>query len=257
MAVTDLTVYRGANAPAVMLRLPDVDLTGSTIEIEVTWARGSLLLSSADGDLDLEIDEDGSTVSWPYSIEQSEDIPIGRLTNFDVFRIIGDTREKLGAGKITGVGQGAFPDASAVTLQVPGPQGPPGSDGPEGPEGPEGPQGPPVDAAAAVEEIVSDIGDLLVPPSTFSTGQKKVAVTGTAVRLSASSVPLVNGVTIQANPNNAAALTIGGSGVTNTVDGTGNGKVLGPGQAWSFAVSDLNLLYINGTAGDWVDWSGN
>lgn len=98
---------------------------------------------------------------------------------------------------------------------------------------------------------------LLTAPSTFNAGQKAIAVTGTAVRLSSTSVPLVNGVTLQASPDNAAPIVIGLSTVANTTDGTGNGKVLQPGQAWAFAVSDLNILYANGTAGDWLDWSAN
>lgn len=102
--------------------------------------------------------------------------------------------------------------------------------------------------------ILTAIGGVTATPVT---GQKKVAVTGTAVQLIASSTPLVNGAQVQANPNNTAAVTIGLSGVTNTVDGTGDGKVLQPGQAWAFAITNLNLLYVNGTAGDWVDWSGN
>lgn len=102
--------------------------------------------------------------------------------------------------------------------------------------------------------ILTAIGGVTASPVT---GQKKVAVTGTAVQLIASSTPLVNGVQVQANPNNTAAVTIGLTGVNNTTDGTGNGKVLQPGQAWAFAITNLNLLYVNGTAGDWVDWSGN
>lgn len=94
-------------------------------------------------------------------------------------------------------------------------------------------------------------------PSTFTTGQVKIAVTGTAVQLSGTSVPLLNGVIIIANQNNTASITIGGSGVTNTVDGTGNGTVVTANSAVSIAVSDLDVLYVNGTAGDWITWIGS
>ena len=94
-------------------------------------------------------------------------------------------------------------------------------------------------------------------PSAITTGQQKIAVTGTAVQVIAASTALVNGVIITANLNNAAVVTVGSSSVTNTADGTGNGKVLQPGESTSVAVSDLNLLYVNGTAGDWISWIGS
>lgn len=92
-------------------------------------------------------------------------------------------------------------------------------------------------------------------PGSVVTGQKKVAVTGTAVQLSAGA--LVNGVVIKALSTNAAAIVVGGLGVTNVTDGTGVGYVLLPGEAVSFAVSDVSVLYINGTAGDGVCAAGN
>lgn len=91
----------------------------------------------------------------------------------------------------------------------------------------------------------------------FEIGQKKIAVTGTAVQLNSSSVPLGNGVLVQASPDNAAAVVIGNSDVDDAADGTGNGKVLVPGQSWAFVVDDINRLWVNGTADDWVDWSAN
>lgn len=87
-------------------------------------------------------------------------------------------------------------------------------------------------------------------------GQAKIASTGTAVQLSAGA--LNNGVIISAaSGNNAAGVTIGGSGVTNTVNGTGNGYILAPGASVSFAVDNVNRLYINGTTGDIVSWAGS
>lgn len=93
--------------------------------------------------------------------------------------------------------------------------------------------------------------------ATVTTFQKAVSVTGTAVQISATSVPLKNGAIVQANQENSGPITIGKANVTNVADGTGNGKTLQPGQSWSFSVNDLNLLYVNGAAGDWCDGSAD
>lgn len=86
-------------------------------------------------------------------------------------------------------------------------------------------------------------------------GQAKIATTGTAVQLSTQT--LSNGVIISANGANATPISIGGSGVNNTVGGTGNGYLLAAGASISFAMANVNDLYINGTAGDYVSWAGS
>lgn len=92
-------------------------------------------------------------------------------------------------------------------------------------------------------------------PGTLVVGQAKVSVTNTAVQLGSNA--LVNGVIVKAGIANTAKLTVGGSGVTSTTDGTGNGYILNPGEACSFAVSNTNVIYINGTSGDLVSFEGN
>ena len=86
-------------------------------------------------------------------------------------------------------------------------------------------------------------------------GQAKIAVTGTRVQLGSN--VLTNGVIVSAKSGNAAVVTIGGSAVTNTVDGTGNGYILAAGASVSFAVSNTNALYLNGTAGDIISFAGS
>jgi len=87
-------------------------------------------------------------------------------------------------------------------------------------------------------------------------GQVKIATTGTRVQLPSNA--LANGLIVKSLSANAAAgATIGGASVSNAVDGTGNGYVLAPGEASSFAVSNSNLLYVNGTAGDIFTYEGN
>ena len=92
-------------------------------------------------------------------------------------------------------------------------------------------------------------------PATAITGQVKISVTGTAVQL-ASNV-LVNGLFVTSKTTNAPYGTVGGAGVTNTVDGTGNGYILPAGASASFAVSNSNAIYVNGTAGDIFSFGGN
>lgn len=89
----------------------------------------------------------------------------------------------------------------------------------------------------------------------LATGQAIIAVTGTAVQLP--SHALINGVILTAHGTNAASLLIGGSGVTNTLTGAGNGQELAPGASTSFAVTNSNQLWINGTAGDWLSFGGS
>ena len=93
-------------------------------------------------------------------------------------------------------------------------------------------------------------------PATGRSGQVKIAVTGTAVRVTASATPLVNGVIFSALTTNTALAggicgTAGtASNLTNVADGTGNGYILLPGGGGSLGVSDLSALYFNGVAGD-------
>lgn len=85
------------------------------------------------------------------------------------------------------------------------------------------------------------------------TGQKKITVTGTQGQGPA--LVAVNGIIVTASPLNTAFAggiggTVGLTGVTNSVDGTGNGAFLPPGASLSFAVANANLLFVNGIAGD-------
>lgn len=93
--------------------------------------------------------------------------------------------------------------------------------------------------------------------SNVVTGQALIAVTGTAVRLTPSNI-LVNGLIVRSLvTNNSTGQTVGGSGVTNVVNGTGNGYILQPGEAAAFGVTNVATLFVNGTAGDIFTWEGN
>jgi hypothetical protein len=90
-------------------------------------------------------------------------------------------------------------------------------------------------------------------PAAITAGQKTV----TASAASLGAAVLVNGVVVKAKSSNAGAVWVGGPSVTATDDGTGAGYRLMPGEAASFAVSNINAIYVIGTAGDVVYFEGN
>lgn len=97
------------------------------------------------------------------------------------------------------------------------------------------------------------------PVSTLRPGQKVIAFTGTQVALSVTSQILANGIVVSAlSTNNIAGGTVGLTGVTNTVDGSGNGLILEPGGSIGIPPGvNLNTIFVNGTAGDIFSFIGN
>jgi hypothetical protein len=106
----------------------------------------------------------------------------------------------------------------------------------------------PAGTAAAPTNIVN------ANPATIVTGQ--VALTANN-RGQLASNALVNGVIVKSSPNNAANVLIGGSAVTSTADGTGNGYILTPGEAASFGVTNTNAIYAISTAAAVLSFEGN
>jgi hypothetical protein len=103
---------------------------------------------------------------------------------------------------------------------------------------------------------LTPVYDQIVIPTSFVTGQAKIATTGTAVQLGSNA--LTQGVLITALSTNAASITIGtSSSVTNVVNGTGNGAILTAGSTKSIAATNTNLVWINGTAGDIISFIGS
>jgi hypothetical protein len=109
---------------------------------------------------------------------------------------------------------------------------------------------------------VTPLVNAVVTPSSTVTayyGQKAVAVAGTAVQLSATSYILQNGLIVTSlSSNTSTGLTIGNSGVTNALTGSGNGTVLYPGGSISIGAGvNLNSIYINSTALDIITYAGS
>src|ERR1035437_2535893 len=86
--------------------------------------------------------------------------------------------------------------------------------------------------------------------------QVKLTAAGTAQALP--SVALVNGVIITALTTNTGTITVGPSGINNTLLGNGNGYPLQAGQSITVSASQLSTIYINGNVtGDAIAYLGN
>lgn len=88
--------------------------------------------------------------------------------------------------------------------------------------------------------------------SPLGDGNKVVAVTGTQIQLSSVSVPCKL-VYVEALRGNTGLVSHGVN--TTTPSGTVRGGTLGAGDPVYIPCTDLNQVYINGTAGDGVSFS--
>jgi hypothetical protein len=79
--------------------------------------------------------------------------------------------------------------------------------------------------------------------------------------LSAVALPsqaLVNGIVLTANPANTGTIYIGPAGVTTSATPATEGYPLAPGQSISYAVQNLNAIYMIGSnATDVLNFTGN
>jgi hypothetical protein len=82
-------------------------------------------------------------------------------------------------------------------------------------------------------------------------GQKVIASTGTAVRLTTVSAPLAGALQLKALAGNSESIYVGGAAVTSS-----NGFELVPGEATEMSISDLSFVWFNGTAADGICWLG-
>lgn len=105
-------------------------------------------------------------------------------------------------------------------------------------------------------------GKLLQPMGTMAptgaplVGQVAIAVTGTAVQLADDDTLLPSStIVVAALSGNSATGACGGSDVTNTVDGTGNGAILEAGEKVVIIAETIGAVYVNGTAGDIFTYS--
>lgn len=111
----DIPVVRGNSHPPMQWQFlvsenPDVlfDLTGSVFKFTLNWRGGSVERSS-DVDADLTVDYDNSILVWSYTTAQSRELPLGRLSRYEVERWIGGTQRTLVCGYVI-VSEGSNPD---------------------------------------------------------------------------------------------------------------------------------------------------
>lgn len=83
-----------------------------------------------------------------------------------------------------------------------------------------------------------------------------IATTGIAVQLPGNP-GLVNGIIVTAKSTNQADGVVGNNLVTNDESGAGNGSFLAPGASVGIGVSNSNMVWINGHAGDIFSFIGS
>ena len=110
--------------------------------------------------------------------------------------------------------------------------------------------GPLTDAEVRATALDVDVETLPKPVGAPIVGQVAVGVTGTAIVIGTTLVLPGGTVIVSAHSGNAAAGTVGGSGVTNTQDGSGNGYILEAGKSVVITAANLADVFVNGTAAD-------
>ena len=112
-----------------------------------------------------------------------------------------------------------------------------------------------------LKSIATGLGSVVLATGTAIIGLVKIAgndavlqgnvtLSGSAQQVHASTA--CKNVTIQAHPDNAGYVYVGTSSVSTTV----HMAVLSAGSSQTFYVSNLNLLYVRGTASDLVSYGG-
>lgn len=88
-----------------------------------------------------------------------------------------------------------------------------------------------------------------IPASQETVGLKAIAVTNTAIALSATSIQC-RAVIIAANPANTAAIWVGNSATISTPVKSETGMPLQPNEKFTMDIDDVSKIFINGVGGD-------
>ena len=129
MPTTDLSLAADTSGPALVFPFAGVDLTGHALELLLYPGGADTPLSCAGGDLTLAVTYAGgiptSRVTWSYSRDLTNALPVGRRTLYDLFATLTE-RRKLVGGAITVDGRGHLSLAGIRAIEVPGLPGLPG-----------------------------------------------------------------------------------------------------------------------------------
>jgi len=108
---TDISIWRGNNAPAIVWQLPDPAPEGALYRLAaIAGGRALFEFDSAAGTLALHADPD--RLEWTPTLAQSRAVPAGRVARYEIEQRVGETETTLFFGAITGLG-GANADAGA------------------------------------------------------------------------------------------------------------------------------------------------
>jgi hypothetical protein len=114
------------------------------------------------------------------------------------------------------------------------------------------PLNPALATADKQDDIIAALGSTIIPTSIVN-GRKLVSITGTAVPVVNASTPCKRFI-ITALDTNTDVVVVGGVGVI-FASATREGIPLMPNQAWDGIISDLNKIYLNGTANEGISFS--
>ncbi|MFD1477441.1 glycosyl hydrolase family 28-related protein, partial [Ancylobacter polymorphus] len=153
--------------------------------------KAATTFSTVGGDITVEDD----TVTWQQAQAFVNTLPVGISARADVYRILDDYREKLGAFDVQIGGVGDFFEPGTYTIEVPGVAGPKGDKGDKGDTGDTGDVTPEAQAAQAAAEAaaaqaalyegvwLNDVAAVLADSSlTYSTGSPSSVTEGNYVR---------------------------------------------------------------------------
>lgn len=154
MANQRIILYRNTNAPAVILKFPDVDFTGYTAELVVTPAAGTgTAFTSPSGGLTINAEDE--TVTWQQAMTYVNTLSPSVSARADFYRVLGSYREKLAAFDVQIGGIGDYFETPTYVIQVPGIAGPKGEKGDKGDTGDTGDITPELEAALAAAEAAA------------------------------------------------------------------------------------------------------
>lgn len=127
MTSSTLRLYRGANAPPVPITF-DIDLTGSTVEIEIVPAPGAAaaVFSTAGGSPQVMLDPPHRAL-LSYTDDFVDLLPTRDIARWQAFMVDGADRRRIGAGKVWVGGDGEWAEDVGASIEVPGLPGPPGT----------------------------------------------------------------------------------------------------------------------------------
>lgn len=118
-----------------------------------------------------------------------------------------------------------------------------------------------VDGTTIRKIVVNSRGNPVVDDGYALSGQgnQQIAVTSTRIQITTSSNPC-RLVIVKARKANTAIIYVGTSTVTNNTTASTGGYQLDASESVAIPVTNLNLVYINGTSGDgvsylWFNWA--